>query len=155
MIKKINFLYDSIPFITNSYLSNNIYNKNDNIDNNILDIDENIFIINFVKPSDTNDKSSLKYNDPNYILFNKLKDNYVYNLPSINYYNDFSFIKVDKKWETDTFINKLLNDLGYNNYLTAKDIFDEETDETLFYQMLKITDINKNEKINCIFIFLG
>jgi len=153
MIKKINFLYDSIPFITNSYLSNNIYNKNDNIDNNILDIDENIFIINFVKPSDTNDKSSLKYNDPNYILFNKLKDNYVYNLPSINYYNDFSFIKVDKKWETDTFINKLLNDLGYNNYLTAKDIFDEETDETLFYQMLKITDINKNEKINCIFIF--
>ena len=154
MIKKINFLYDNVPFITNSYLSNNIYNKNDNIENNILDLDENIFIINFVKPLDNNDKSSLKYNNPNYMLFNKLKDDYVYNLPSINYYNDFSFIKVDKRWISDTFINKLLNDLGYNDYLTAKDIFDEETDETLFYQMLEITDINKNEKKNCIFIFV-
>ena len=70
---------------------------------------------------------------PNYKIYNL--DNLTYagnleNLVDVQNSTNYKFIKGDITDET--FINKLLNDMGYSDYLTPKDIFNEETDETLF-----------------------
>lgn len=153
MNDKFSFLYNNVPFITNSYFSSDIYEKNDLINNQILNLDENIFIINFKKPTDISDTSSLKFNDPNYMLFNVLKNGIDYNLPSINYYNDFSYVVKKKLWNINSLIKKLLKDLGYENIITPHDFFNEKNEDTLFYQELQINDINQKNKLDCIFIF--
>ena len=149
----IKVIYDTIPFITNSYFSNAEYNKSDKIQNNSLDLNHSIFIINFIKPENKTESDSLKFNDPNYMLFNNKKQNIEYNLPSINYYNKSNYIINDKKWLNDRYITKLLNDMGYDNIITPFDFYGYQTEETLFYQLLEINNVNTNNKIIAIFIF--
>ena len=153
MNSEIKILYNNIPFIPNSYLPNDTYSKNDIINEIKLNLNESIFIINFFKPDNIDNKEPLKFNNPNYMLFNNKNDGIIYNLPSINFYNNFEYNVLNKKWFSDNYINKLLNDLGFYNFTTPSDFYGVENEETLFYQLLEITDINTNEKTTAVFIF--
>ena len=117
MEQSINILYNNIPYIPNSYLTNKIYDKSDKIDTKNINNNSTIFIINLdiLENGEFNKKLALEYllyNNIDYMIFNKNENIKIYNLPSIKYFYKSEYNINDKIY--DLYENKRVQDLLEN-----------------------------------------